>query len=219
MKRLPRPTKTSIAFSAALLILATTLFFKLADDVWFREGFRWDAPVMLAIHRFSSPPLDALVMALTTTGGRALPLIFLGVGIVLARKNHRLELGILGASTGGSFIFNTVLKAIFERPRPAVFPPLAVETTFSFPSGHAMIAVAFYGLLAVFLWQWRQQGIAVFSAGWVFVIAFSRIYLGVHYPSDVLGALAVGLFWLIVVVWAHRSLRARQYAALQLFQE
>ncbi len=219
MKRLRRPSKTSIAFSAALLILATIIFFKLADDVWFREGFRWDAPVMLAIHRFSSPPLDALVMALTTTGGRLLPLVFLGVGMVLWRQKRKTELVALGVSTGGSFILNTVLKAIFERPRPTVFPPLTVETTFSFPSGHAMIAVAFYGLLAVFLWQWRQRGLAAFSAGWIFVIAFSRIYLGVHYPSDVLGALAVGLFWLIVVVWAYRSFRARQYAALQLFQE
>jgi len=209
MKRLPRPSKTAIAFSAALLMLATTIFLKLADDVWFREGFWWDAPLMLTIHRYSSSPLDALIAALTTTGGRLLPLVFLGVGMVLWRKNHKTELVALGASTGGAFAINGVLKWLFARPRPTVFPPLTVETTFSFPSGHTMAAVAFYGLLAVFLWQWRQRSIAVFSAGWVFVIAFSRIYLGVHYPSDVLGALAVGLFWLIMVVWAHRSLRAR----------
>lgn len=219
MKHLRRPSKTSIAISIALLGLAAIIFLKLADDIWFQEGFWWDTPMMLAIHRFSSPPLDALVMVFTSTGGKLLPLVFLGAGIVLWRKKRKTELIALGVSTGGSFAINGVLKWLFARPRPAVFPPLTVETTFSFPSGHTMAAVAFYGLLAVFLWQWHQRGSAMFSAGWVFIIAFSRIYLGVHYPSDVLGALAVGLLWLIIVVWAHRGLRAQQYAPLQLFHE
>ena len=219
MSRFRRPSKTTIAVSILLLALATVIFLKLADDVWFREGFWWDAPVMLAVHRFSSPPLDALVMALTTTGGRLLPLIFIGTAVVLCKKERPTELVALTVSVIGSFAVNMVLKWLFARPRPAVFPPLTVETTYSFPSGHAMMAMAFYGLLAVFLWEYRRRGAAILSAGWVAVIAFSRIYLGVHYPSDVLGALAVGLFWLIVVAWGHRSFRNQAYVALQIFRE
>ncbi len=214
-----RPSKTAISASITLAVLATVIFLKLADDVWFREGFWWDAPVMLAIHRFSSPTLDALVMALTTTGGRLLPVVFIGVGVLLWRNRRLPALISLGISLGGAVIINSVLKAIFARPRPNVFPPITVETTFSFPSGHTMAAVAFYGLLAVFLWEWQHRAAALFVAGWVGVIAFTRVYLGVHYPSDVLGAASVGLFWLIVVVWAHRSLLIRWYSALQIFRE
>ncbi len=218
MKRFRRPSKTTIAISVILLALATIIFLKLADDVWFREGFWWDAPLMLAIHRLSSPIPDALVMALTTTGGRLLPVIFIGTAIVLWKKELPTELIALSVSVVGAFAINAALKWLFARPRPAVFPPLTVETTYSFPSGHAMMAMAFYGLLAVFLWEYERRTTAILAAGWVPVIAFTRVYLGVHYPSDVLGALAVGLFWLIVVVWGHRSFRRQAYAAIQIFR-
>ncbi len=214
-----RPSKTAIVFSVILLFLATIIFLKLADDVWFQEGFWWDAPLMLAIHRFSSPPLDALVIALTTTGGRLLPAIFIGTAIMLWKKERPTELIALITSVVGSFAINGILKWFFARPRPVVFPPITMETTYSFPSGHTMMAMAFYGLLAVFLWENRQHSAAILSVGWVSVIALSRVYLGVHYPSDVLAALAVGLFWLIVVVWAHRSFRNQTYVALQIFRE
>lgn len=214
-----RPSKTAIAASITLAALATFIFLELADDVWMKQGFRWDAPVMLAVHRLSSPLMDAIVAALTTTGGRLLPLIFVAVAVYLWKRRRLPALVALAISVGGSLLINTVLKAIFARPRPQVFPPITVENTFSFPSGHTMAAVAFYGLLAVFLWEWGHRTLALLAAGWVPVIAFTRVYLGVHYPSDVLGALAVGLFWLIVLVWGHRSLFIRWVSAIRIFRE
>lgn len=216
---LRRPSKSVIAISIILAMLGTFIFLELADDVWMKEGFRWDAPVMLAIHQLSSPWMDKLMTILTTTGGRLLPLIFIVVGILLWRHRRLPALISLITSVTVALLINTVLKAIFARPRPMVFPPITVENTFSFPSGHTMIAVAFYGLLAIFLWEWQYRVAALVAAGWVFVIAFTRVYLGVHYPSDVLGALAMGLFWLIVLAWGHRSLFIRWYSALRIFRE
>lgn len=213
-----RPSKTVIAISVILATLATFVFLELADDVWMKEGFRWDAPLMLAIHQLSSPLMDAVVAALTTTGGRLLPVIFVAVAVYLWHRRQLPALVSLVISLGGSLLINTVLKAIFARPRPQVFPPITVENTFSFPSGHTMAAVAFYGLLAVFLWEWGHRTIAMLTAGWVPVVAVTRVYLGVHYPSDVLGALAVGFIWLIVMAWAHRSIFIRWYSALQIFR-
>jgi len=84
-----------------------------------------------------------------------------------------------------------------------VFPPLTTETSYSFPSGHAMAAVAVYGVLALLLWQRGKRGWAVLAGAWVPLVAISRVYLGVHYPSDVLASLALGTIWLIIVWFTH----------------
>jgi undecaprenyl-diphosphatase len=93
-----------------------------------------------------------------------------------------------------------LLKLLFARPRPNVFPPLTLETSFSFPSGHTMAAVAFYGLIAILLWRDHHYGWALLPGLWVPLVALSRIYLGVHYPSDVLASLAVGTIWLALIL-------------------
>ena len=98
-----------------------------------------------------------------------------------------------------------VLKLLFARPRPALFPPLVVESGFSFPSGHVTTSVAVYGLLAVFLWRQGHRGWAIVAAAWVLVVAVSRIYLGVHYPSDTLGSITFASLWL----WAVVAIRTR----------
>jgi undecaprenyl-diphosphatase len=101
----------------------------------------------------------------------------------------------------GGMLLNVVLKNLFERPRPNFENPIRVLTTFSFPSGHTMLAAVFYGALCAFvvsrLRGWMLRALALLLA--IFMIAlvgFSRMYLGVHYLSDVLGAMAEGLAWL-----------------------
>jgi len=184
----------------ALLLVAAVVFLELAGDVWLNEGFDWDAPLMLAIHQHSHPWLDNVFIAVTQTAGLLILLPLSVAVIVFWRRGEQLEAITLLAAFGGSVAINALLKVIFARPRPTVFPPLTVETSYSFPSGHTMSAVAFYGLLAVFLWRRRRYGWALLSGLWPLAVGFSRIYLGVHYPSDALAALAVGLLWLLLVV-------------------
>ncbi len=103
----------------------------------------------------------------------------------------------------GTFLLNSLLKFIFARPRPDLFPPLVVEHSYSFPSGHTMSAIAYFGLLALVLWQRGRRGWAVLAGLWVPLVALSRVYLGAHYPSDVLASLAIGTIWLVIVWFAY----------------
>lgn len=208
-----------LVWSAVIASLAI-IFARLAEDVWFQEEFAWDAPLMLAIHQGSRPWLDTVVRTITLTGGALAVVIALGLAAWLWRGQRSRPHGRLDAVTvliafGGAACINAALKLLFARPRPAVFPPLVHENSYSFPSGHAVAAVALYGLLAVLLWRRGRYGWAFVSGAWVVVVALSRVYLGVHYPSDVLASLAYGTLWLIAVLsvrdWYER--RAQQVQA------
>ncbi len=183
-----------------LLALFAWLFLELVDDVWRREGFPWDAPLMLAIHCLSRPWLDTVVWWVTQTGS-VLAVVFLAILVVWFLYKRRTPEAILfPASFFGAVSMNYLLKQVFARPRPEVFPPLAVEHTYSFPSGHTIASVSLYGLLAVYLWDEGRRAKAFLSAFWILAVAFSRVYLGAHYPSDVLGAMAVGGIW-VICMW------------------
>lgn len=109
---------------------------------------------------------------------------------------------VVAGSAGSTFI----AKLIFDRPRP--LNAAILETSGSFPSGHATIAVAFYGFLAYLLLKNTKSlllRILIISAAFVLIVAigFSRLYLGVHYPSDILAGYLVGLVWLLIGIFIH----------------
>ncbi len=194
-----RYSRQMLAVNSIIFLLAGYTFLKLADDVWFREGFSWDAPAMLAIHQFSRPWLDTVFIGITNSAGKYLPLIALATVAILWARRKKLEAGSLTLSLVVATAINWLLKTIFSRPRPNVFPPITVEHSYSFPSGHTMAALAFYGFLALLFWRWGYRLWALAAGIWVILVAFSRVYLGVHYPSDILGALAIGTLWLIIM--------------------
>ena len=105
-------------------------------------------------------------------------------------------------------LISLVLKNEFARPRQEIIPPLTVEDTFSFPSGHSLTATAVYGLAAVLLWQRGHRVLAVLAGLWVFMIGLSRVYLGAHYPSDVLASYAAGTIMLIIILFIDENLNA-----------
>ncbi len=187
-----------------VVTIASAVALDLAGDVWLQEGFAWDVPTMLAIHRFSTPWLDQVMMGLTHLGTYGAGLTVVVASIWLWRQQDRLGLSALWISFLSAVLLNQVLKLFFARPRPDVFPPLTVEHSYSFPSGHMMAAVSVYGFIALILWKRRQRLLALMSALLIPVVGFTRIYLGVHYPSDVVGALAVGVAWLFLVYAGYR---------------
>ncbi len=165
-----------------LLVLFAWVFMELADDVWRWEGFSWDAPVMLATHRLSQPWFDVVMWGVTQTGS-ALAVAFLaGLAIWWIYKGKKLEAILFPASFFGAASLNYILKQIFGRPRPGIFPPPVVERTYSFPSGHTIAAVSLYSLLAVYLWDVGRKALALLSALWILAVAFSRVYLGATIP-------------------------------------
>jgi undecaprenyl-diphosphatase len=182
-----------------LLFAAVALFLELAEDVWLNEGFAWDVTMMRGIHGLSRPWLDRLFRLITETGGGLIMLPVLGAAIWFWWHKQRTVTWLVLASFAGALLLNSQLKLLFARPRPDIFPPLVVEHSYSFPSGHTMSAAAVYGLWALLLWQRRRYGWALVAGLWVPLVALSRVYLGAHYPSDVLASLALGTIWLVIV--------------------
>jgi undecaprenyl-diphosphatase len=197
---------------AAVLALGA-LFAVVAADVWLKQTFAWDAPVVLAIHQLSSPSLDSLMEAVTQAGENiATAVALLAIGW-FAWRRRLLDAAACAVSFGGAVVLTIVMKDFFARLRPTFFPPLVVETDYSFPSGHVLASVALYGLLAVLLWQRRRRVWALLCGALIILVSLSRVYLGAHFPSDVLASLSLGALWLFIVLvvrrWATAWMRGR----------
>jgi membrane-associated phospholipid phosphatase len=196
-------TRLIIRWLFGLLVVAALIivFAKLAEDVWFQEGFSWDVPIIMAIHNLGNPTLNAFMRFVTLTGETGAIIIAIILAGWFVRKHRQIEALSVLIAFGGAVIINSLLKLLFARPRPNLFPPLVMESGFSFPSGHVTASVAAYGFLAFVLWQNKHCVWALLSVVWVFLVAISRIYLGVHYPSDTIAAIASASLWIVVVLY------------------
>jgi membrane-associated phospholipid phosphatase len=123
------------------------------------------------------------------------------LALIFAMRRSFYQLLTLALAVGGGSLLNILLKHFFHRQRPVLENPLVTLSSFGFPSGHTMGATLFYGVLAVFAaqsvrtWRWRALTFCIAALA-IVLIGLSRIYLGAHYLTDVLGAIAVGLAWL-----------------------
>jgi len=169
------------------------------------------------LHAQGAPLLTKVMLVATAFGSTALvSAITVAFGVYLLGRRRRYWFVALVSSVVGAALLNKLLKFIFHRARPHFDDPILRLDSYSFPSGHTMMATVLYGCLAAWLIasvpDWRWRALVVSAAGFLIgVVGFSRIYLGAHYLSDVLGAFAEGLAWLslcltvIYAVWQHRS--------------
>ena len=172
-------------------------FAALVDELRENEVFFFDKPLMLTLHQLATPAMDRFFVLVSKLGYQW-GVIPLGVGIVawlVWRRCFRDGL-FFGLAVLGSLILNLVAKNHFARVRPELWLSLVPETTFSFPSGHAMASVTLGVALTLLLWptRWRWAVLSVASA-FVVLVGLSRIYLGVHYPSDILAGWMAGTAW------------------------
>jgi undecaprenyl-diphosphatase len=202
--------------------VASFTFVKVADEVQEGETQHVDTRVLRSLRTPADPAVPVgpswLLPAardLTALGSLSvLLLVVLAVAgfLALARLWRHLAL-VLGASVGGLLLL-LLLKQVFDRPRPTVVPPLTPETTPSFPSGHAMMSAVIYLTLGTLIAQlcsrWRERVYAIaVAAALTVLIGLTRLYLGVHYPSDVLAGWSVGLAWALASGLLARALRSR----------
>jgi len=185
-----------VAATAALL-----LFGYLAREILEGQTLRFDAAIRQALHSFASPLLTRAMKGVTLLGSELLlgPLGAL-VTWLLVRMGRRHAAVLFVTAVLGGEALNYVLKLVFRRHRPDPFFDYALPSSFSFPSGHSMVSVTFFGVLAVVLsapWERRRHRIAVWILAIVLALAIgaSRIYLGVHYPSDVAAGYLAALIW------------------------
>lgn len=210
-----KPPGVLRAAPAWLMVAAASLvlFSWLAAEVVERQSLAFDSAIRIAIHQQATPPLTFLMreFSLLGSGDVLLPLVLVTLVVMLGtgvRRNAILLIIVLS----GAALLEVALKLAFHRARPQPFFDLKVPGSYAFPSGHALVALCFYTALAWMVSarlasRWSRVAVWMAAALLIGLIGLSRIYLGVHYPSDVLGGYAVGLVWMASVAklrnWPH----------------
>jgi membrane-associated phospholipid phosphatase len=176
-----------------------------------------DAQLSIWLHAHQSSVLTSMMFVSTSLGSTATVTgVSIALGLYLLWRRRFFWFTVLVSSAAGGALLNRLLKYAFHRPRPHFDDPILRLTSYSFPSGHTMMATVLYGVVAAYLFTktpqlyWRI--VIILSASFVIaLVGFSRIYLGAHFLSDVLGAMAEGLAWLslclslVYFVWPQRK--------------
>jgi membrane-associated phospholipid phosphatase len=167
------------------------------------DGFSWDRSILLAIHRTASPVLDQLARSLTHLG------VFWGVfpvativAFVLFQQKCWRSIVYLILTLLGSWTLSHTIKLLLQRPRPSFWEVAHLPSDYSFPSGHAMSSMSLVVALVVLAWGSRWWSLVLVMGGiYALAIGWTRLYLGVHFPSDVLAGWMVSIAWTTGVHW------------------
>ena len=209
-----------LTMGALSLLGAAWLFGGVAEEVVQGEPLTLlDVQVAQWFHEYATPSVTRFMLAVTHLHD---PVVMTGAVLLLAGflavRRNRYWLICLGLIMPGGMLLNVLMKHAFARSRPSFEHPLLVASSYSFPSGHMAGATLLYGLLAALLvthvtaWRWRVL-IVLAAAALALLVGLTRIYLGVHYLSDVLAAAFEALAWLALCLtgmntfWQHRAAR------------
>ena len=202
----------------ALAIIALALFSWLALEVRERETLRFDSSVRSALHQQASPALTVVMKAFTVIGS-SIPMLLLLAATVSAfwLGGLRRQAMMMVIVMAGSLVIELSLKHVFHRARPEPYFNVPLPSSYSFPSGHALSAACFYGMLALLLAarvrrETYRLGIWILCGLMIVMIGVSRIYLGVHYPSDVAAGYTTACIWLVTLDLAQERFKSSSAA-------
>ncbi|XRG80394.1 phosphatase PAP2 family protein [Rossellomorea sp. GAMAL-10_SWC] len=209
----------SIAFLISLLSLFG--FGLMALLVSNHSIYHFDSTVINFIQGLESPAITSFMKIITFLGSSVF-IILLSISILYFLYkvlNHRSELILFVAALIGSNILCVLLKLFFHRARPDLHRLIEISG-YSFPSGHATNAMTVYGILTFILWRniRTKSGrslLIITSLIMILLIGISRIYLGVHFPSDVIAGYFTGGFWISTAIWYYQRYKERQYERKQ----
>lgn len=208
-----------LTLGVLIMIVSVAVFGNIADEVTDQDAITvLDVHIANWFNTHHVEPYTSFLLFISfvhKVGGMIL--LVAAFGYYLWRRQQRYWLLALGVTVLPGMILNVVLKQVFQRSRPLFEEPLVTLSTYSFPSGHTAAATLFYGVLACYImiackgWSVRLAT-AGFCVVMIFLVAFSRVYLGAHYLSDVLAAMASSAAWLAVCITAISTLRRRSEA-------
>lgn len=183
------------------------LFFGIIQDYIGQEALiKTDLRIINLVSQYRKPYLSELMLFITHLAkGEVVTVAVIFSLIILFLLNKWSYFKSLLIFVLGGELFVWIIKNIIDRPRPPLATALVTETSYSFPSGHSFIAIAFYGLITFFIFEslnkkYLKNLTLIFGFILVILIGFSRIYLGAHWPSDVLASYASGLAWLSIII-------------------
>ena len=195
MKNIKKYLKLTIA------IIALIIFTYIAINVFKKEIFTWDTSIYNYLMQKRNIKLNELVILFTELGGAIVITIITILLLIFTKKEHKK---IILINVIFITLLNQILKIIFMRPRPEIMR-LIDENGYSFPSGHSMVSTAFYGLLIYLIYKnvknnyLKWFGCIALSL-LIIGICLSRIYLGVHYASDVIGGMCFSIVYIIMFI-------------------
>ncbi len=188
-----------------ILFICLIVFLALAEDVFNKEIMNEDIIGYKIISTFLISDFTTPIAKFITNFGGAIFLIVVTIVLFILIKNKKIRLSIF-SNLVIITILNQLLKRILQRPRPTEYR-IIEETGYSFPSGHSMISMAFYGYLIYLIYKYAKNKYVkwisiVLLSILICAIGISRIYLGVHYTSDVLGGFLISISYLIIYISA-----------------
>ena len=191
-------TVGTVGIVSCLLIIYIVA--QISDEVLDKEAFAFDKVILLWIHSFANPTLDRVMHTITRLNDPDIVSVIAGVGLLLLIwKKCYPEAKIFIVNCAGGVILSYGLKSVFGKTRPDLWESAIEEVSFSYPSGHALGSTVLYGFLAYLFatrfpqFTWLIYLIAVLLIG---AIGSSRLYLGVHWPTDIIGGYGIGFLWL-----------------------
>ena len=178
------------------VLLPLWIFAELADEVHELEQFVFDDPILLKAHAYAGPGMDRFFIFISQLGYEGVIVIDVAIVLALLAFRRWREAVFAAIAFSGSALLNLGSKQFFRRDRPSLWESVSPEHTYSFPSGHAMGSMTLALVVILLAWptRWRWP-LLVLAASFALLVGYSRIYLGVHYPSDILGG------WMAATVW------------------
>ena len=198
-----------ILISIVLFLVTLFVFVYIADEMVLEKENHLDTQIVAIVNQHQSPAATNFFETLTFFGSSKFlfPAYCVLIAILLfeKRKKTALNIGIIGVTSTGLL---HLLKEIFKRHRPSD-PLMAHVTGFSFPSGHSFSSFTFFALVIYLFWQMKISKLAKIAIGVFFLIcasliAYSRVYLHVHYPSDVIAGFCLSVIWLLLAFYLLR---------------
>ena len=211
----------SLLLGLATAIVALIFFGWLADEALEGDAQHFDEVTRAAVHQFATPLLTAIMRGFSFVGSTiALTVGTIFVVVQFAMRKWGREARLFAITMIGAGLLNITLKLAFKRPRPVPFFNLSPPETYSFPSGHSLTSAVFFGALAAILTariksKRVQVAIWIVATAMFLLIGLSRIYLGVHYTTDVIAGFAAALIWILVVRFVEIGLVRRRRRKLQ----
>lgn len=201
---------SEIVVGSFLIIFSSFIFAQLTNQILNSEKIFFDATITQFVDTFKSPLVTHLMLFFSFLGSSlilSLSVVIIGVLVIKKYKKESLLFFLIVVM---GIVVNSLLKLFIQRPRPTL-NPLIVEPYYSFPSGHSMNAFIFYMTIAYLTYHFTRNKkitciVFTISAFIIFLIGISRIYLGVHYPSDVLGGYIAGFWWFVTIIIIDRTI-------------
>ena len=203
-----QPITTLIATIGTVGIVSCLLIIyvvaQISDEVLEREAFAFDRIILLWIHSLANPTLDRIMEVITRLNDPDVVSVIAGFAlIILLWRRCYPEAKIFVIDCAGGVILSYGLKSVFGKTRPDLWESAIKEVSFSYPSGHALGSTVLYGFLAyLFATRFRQFSwlIYLIAVSLIGAIGLSRLYLGVHWPTDIIGGYGMGFVWLTLCI-------------------